>query len=59
MNNNELLIRKATQKDLDSVMAIIRSCTEHMISKNIFQWNENTPILKLFKPILIMNICMY
>ena len=49
MNNSELLIRKATQKDLDSVMAIIRSCTEHMISKNIFQWNEKYPNIETFQ----------
>jgi N-acetylglutamate synthase-like GNAT family acetyltransferase len=49
MNNSELLIRKATQKDLDSVMTIIRSCTEHMISKNIFQWNEKYPNIETFE----------
>ena len=49
MNNGNFLIRKATKDDLDEVMLIIKACTKHMISKNIFQWNEKYPNIETFK----------
>ena len=49
MNNSNFLIRKATKDDLDEVMLIIKACTKHMISKNIFQWNEKYPNIETFK----------
>lgn len=49
MNNSNFLIRKATKDDLDDVMLIIKACTKHMISKNIFQWNEKYPNIETFK----------
>ena len=49
MNNSNLLIRKATIDDLVQVMQIIKSCTKHMISKNIFQWNEKYPNIETFQ----------
>lgn len=49
MKNSNFLIRKATKDDLDEVMLIIKACTKHMISKNIFQWNEKYPNIETFK----------
>ena len=49
MNNSNLSIRKATIEDLVQVMQIIKSCTKHMISKNIFQWNEKYPNIETFQ----------
>lgn len=49
MNNGNFLIRKATKDDLDEVMLIIKACTKHMISKNIFQWNEKYPNIETFE----------
>ena len=49
MNNSNFLIRKATKDDLDEVMLIIKACTKHMISKNIFQWNEKYPNIETFE----------
>ena len=49
MNNSNFLIRTATKDDLDEVMLIIKACTKHMISKNIFQWNEKYPNIETFK----------
>ena len=49
MNNSNFLIRKATKDDLDDVMLIIKACTKHMISKNIFQWNEKYPNIETFE----------
>ena len=43
------MIRKATLKDLDRILKITKSCTEEMISKNIFQWNDSYPTRKAFK----------
>ena len=49
MNNSNFLIRRATKDDLDEVMLIIKACTKHMISKNIFQWNEKYPNIETFE----------
>ncbi|WP_323787556.1 GNAT family N-acetyltransferase [Psychroserpens sp.] len=37
------MIRKATLKDIDSIMPITKACARFMIAKNIFQWNEHYP----------------
>ena len=37
------MIRKATINDIDSIIEITKACAAHMISKNIFQWNEYYP----------------
>jgi len=37
------VIRKATLKDIDSIMPITKACARFMIEKNIFQWNEHYP----------------
>ncbi len=35
--------------DLDRIKEIAEACAVNMISKNIFQWNENYPSKKVFK----------
>jgi len=37
------MIRKATTKDIDSIITITKACARFMIDKNIFQWNEHYP----------------
>ncbi|WP_033959421.1 GNAT family N-acetyltransferase [Psychroserpens jangbogonensis] len=37
------MIRKATLKDIDSIIDITRACARYMIARNIFQWNEHYP----------------
>ena len=49
MNNNNFLIRKAKVSDLKNVMEIVKLCTQNLILKNIFQWNDNYPSLDNFK----------
>ena len=48
MSSNNIYIRKAIQEDLDAVMQIIKSCTEDMISKKIYQWNDKYPNRETF-----------
>ena len=49
MSKSNLSIRKATKDDLVQVMQIIKSCTKHMISKNIFQWKPSFIISNQFR----------
>ncbi len=49
INCSNLKIRKAVLSDLDKIMRIISLCTKHMISKKIFQWDENYPSKNIFK----------
>lgn len=37
------MIRKATLKDIDSIIDITKDCARHMIAEKIFQWNEHYP----------------
>ena len=37
------MIRIATLKDIDKLLEITKACGIHMISKNIYQWNEFYP----------------
>ena len=43
------VIRTANKKDLSRIIEIIKSCAAHMISKNIFQWNEHYPNIETFE----------
>jgi ribosomal protein S18 acetylase RimI-like enzyme len=42
-------IRLAKERDLKRVVAITNACAMHMISKKIFQWDENYPNIEIFK----------
>lgn len=37
------MIRKATLKDIDTIVGITEACTDDMVGKHIYQWNENYP----------------
>ena len=37
------MIRPALKTDLPEILNITKACAAFMISKNIFQWNENYP----------------
>lgn len=43
------MIRRGTEKDIDNILQITKACASHMISKNIFQWNEFYPNKKPFE----------
>lgn len=43
------MIRKATLEDLDRIKSITEACAEDMISRGIYQWNENYPSKAVFK----------
>ena len=43
------MIREATSNDLNRIVEITNACGKHMISQNIFQWNEEYPNLEVFK----------
>lgn len=40
------MIRKGTFSDIVAILNITRACAQHMISPNIFQWNEFYPSSK-------------
>lgn len=37
------MIRKATIKDIESILEITKACAQFMIANGIFQWNETYP----------------
>lgn len=43
------MIRAAKQEDLPYILKITQACARDMISKNIFQWNEQYPNLAAFQ----------
>ncbi len=43
------MIRAAKQEDLPYILNITQACARDMISKNIFQWNEQYPNLAAFQ----------
>ena len=43
------MIREATIDDLNRIVEITNACGKHMISQNIFQWNEDYPNIEIFK----------
>ncbi|MCX7546504.1 GNAT family N-acetyltransferase [Xanthomarina sp. F1114] len=43
------MIRKATYKDIDSILKITRTCALFMTNQGVFQWNENYPSKKAFE----------
>ena len=44
-----LHVRKATDKDIDTLLQITKACAQYMITKQIFQWNENYPNREIFE----------
>lgn len=43
------MIRIATPSDIDALLNITKACAKHMISNNIFQWNEHYPNKSAFE----------
>lgn len=43
------MIPKATHKDLEEIYKLTKSCAEHLIAQNIFQWNEFYPSKKVLQ----------
>lgn len=43
------MIRKAAHSDIGSLLSITQACAKHMISKGIYQWNENYPDKSTFE----------
>lgn len=43
------MIRKGLSSDIDRILEITKACANHMISKEIFQWNEHYPNRKAFE----------
>ena len=42
------MIRKAVQKDIETVMDMTKACAKAMIAKGIYQWNEHYPKASAF-----------
>lgn len=43
------MIRKATLKDIESILQITKACASFMKSQGIYQWNEHYPNQSAFK----------
>lgn len=43
------MIRKATLSDIDSILQLTKACAKHMISNNIYQWNDHYPSSEAFQ----------
>jgi ribosomal protein S18 acetylase RimI-like enzyme len=42
-------ISKATSQDIPTLLALTKACANQMISKGIYQWNENYPSQQAFE----------
>lgn len=38
-----MMIKKASEKDLEQLLSIVKSCGQNLIEQGIFQWNEKYP----------------
>jgi len=52
------MIRLANNKDIFRLVEITNACAKHMISQNIFQWDENYPNNEIFNKD-IQNDCLF
>lgn len=43
------MIRKATHSDIDVILKLTKACTQFMIDKGIYQWNDNYPNKSAFE----------
>ncbi|MEY8849555.1 GNAT family N-acetyltransferase [Psychroserpens sp. XS_ASV72] len=43
------MIRKATVKDIETILGITKACANHMITNNIYQWNDEYPNRTVFE----------
>jgi ribosomal protein S18 acetylase RimI-like enzyme len=49
------MIREATTSDIEDILQITKACATHMITKNIFQWNNHYPNKNAFLKDLMRN----
>jgi ribosomal protein S18 acetylase RimI-like enzyme len=49
------MIRKATNKDIDSILNLTKACAKFMIDKGIYQWNEHYPSKQAFENDVFRN----
>lgn len=49
------MIRKATNKDIDSILNITKACAKFMIDNGIYQWNEHYPSRQAFENDVFRN----
>ena len=59
MNTNNFSISRANEKDLNKVMEIVKLCTQNLINKNIFQWNDSYPNLNTFNADVLKKIYIF
>ena len=38
-----MVIKKASEQDLEQLLAVVKSCGQNLIEQSIFQWNEKYP----------------
>ena len=50
----KMLINKASEQDLEQLLAVVKSCGQNLIEQGIFQWNENYPS----KAVLLEDIAL-
>ena len=43
------MIRKAKASEIIQLVAVTKLCAAHLISKNIYQWNQHYPNIKAFE----------
>ena len=43
------MIRLAKKEEIGEILKITKACAEHLISQNIFQWNESYPSKEAFE----------
>jgi len=39
----KMVIKKASEQDLEQLLAVVKSCGQNLIEQGIFQWNEKYP----------------
>ncbi len=49
------MIRKAKKEEILQLLAISKACANHMISQNIYQWNEVYPSISTFEKDILRN----
>ncbi|SDX63144.1 Ribosomal protein S18 acetylase RimI [Lutibacter oricola] len=49
------MILKATSKDLEQIYKLTKSCAQHLIEQNIFQWNEYYPSQQVLQKDIDLN----
>ncbi|MGV8945446.1 MAG: GNAT family N-acetyltransferase [Lutibacter sp.] len=52
-----MVIKKASEDDLEQLLSVVKSCAKNLIEQGIFQWNEHYPSAEvLFKDVALQQI---